>query len=40
MEQLGSHRTDFHVKFVVSVFVRKSAAKIQVPLQFDENSGY
>jgi hypothetical protein len=39
MEQLSSHWTDFHVILCLSIF-RKSVEKIQVTLEFDQNSKY
>ena len=39
IEQLGSHWTDFHEIWYMSIF-RKSVEKIQVSLRSDKNSGY
>ena len=39
MEQLGSHRIDFHEIWYLSIF-RQSFEKIQVSLQSDKNKGY
>jgi hypothetical protein len=39
MEQLGTHWTDFHYIWHLSVF-RKSVKKIQVSLKSDKNNGY
>jgi hypothetical protein len=39
MEQLGSHRTDFHEFWYLSIF-RKSVEKIQVSFKSDKNKGY
>jgi hypothetical protein len=38
VEQLGSHWTDFHEIWYLSVF-RKSVEKIQVSLKYDRNNG-
>ena len=39
MEQLGSHRTDFHEILYLRIF-RKSVEKIKVSLNSDKNKGY
>jgi hypothetical protein len=39
MEQLGSHWTDFHEIWYLSIF-RNSVEKIQVSLKSDKNKGY
>ena len=39
MEQLGSHRTDFHEILYTRIF-RKSVEKIQVSLKSDKNKWY
>jgi hypothetical protein len=39
MEQLGSHSTDFHDIWYLSIS-RKSVKKVQVPLKYDMKSGY
>jgi len=39
MEQLGSHRTDFHEIWNLKIS-RKSAHTVQVSLQSDKNKGY
>jgi hypothetical protein len=39
MEQLGSHWTDFHEIWYLSIF-RKSVKKIRVSLILDKNNGY
>ena len=38
-EQLGTHRTDFHEIWYLSIF-RKSVEKIQVSLKSGKNKGY
>jgi hypothetical protein len=38
MKQLGSHRTDFHEIWCLSIF-RKSVEKVQVSLKSDNNNG-
>ena len=40
MEQLGSHWTDFLMKFKIGLFFRKYVMKIKVSLQFAWNNGY
>ena len=40
MEQLGSHRTDFHKILYLSFFFRKYAKKIKVLLKPGKNTGY
>ena len=39
MEQLGSHRTDFHYIWYSRIF-RKSVENIQVSLKWNKNKGY
>ena len=39
VEKLGSHWTDFHEIWYVSIF-RKSVEKIQVSLKSNKNNGY
>jgi len=39
MEQLGSHWTDFHESWYLSIF-RKSVENIQISLKSDRNNGY
>jgi hypothetical protein len=38
-QQLGSHRTDFHRIWYLSIF-RKSVEKIQLSLKSDQNNAY
>ena len=40
MEKLGSHWTDFHEIWYLSIFFRKSLEKILVSLKSDKNNGY
>jgi len=39
MEQLGSHRKDFHEIWYLVIF-RKSVENIQIPLKSDKNDKY
>jgi hypothetical protein len=39
-EQLGSHWTDFHEIWCLSIFFQKSVKKIKVSLKSEKNTGY